>query len=400
MVGCYTAHGITRVGTTGQEVAARALSITHYDRTTEKYSHFVSDDGGMTWRPSPELMGVQWSEGPVDTPRGTFHIEGPDIVQTTLGGVADPVFSAASWRTSSNLWFQEIQTNSLKDRLNKSQPVDRVDSRILSKGPVAIAYDPGTGNVIAATGIMGAVVGTPDGQWRSVAVGEYTPVEFSRIAKLKTLISHNIFWATIVTFPFLMIALAFCSKAFTRGGFVGCDNPEYDGHGDTTIGLSHGLLSQPESSYSNHDRRSPGYPSPDTVYENLRINAMSTFSVLFLLVSLFSLAFMWVLGSGVNSEGWIWWPAAILAGASILASVLAAWRGHCKVHWGGLAGSCLAMAVFVALPFVIWAQTGLPLAVPKTLAVVLCVSTAIIIYLRLRFELPLRSKLEKIDPAS
>lgn len=109
---------------------------------------------------------------------------------------------------------------------------------------------------------------------------------------------------------------------------------------------------------------------------------MSAVSILFLFMSLFSLAFMWVLGSGINNERWIWLPVAILVGASVLASTTA-WRGQWKVHWVGLAGSYLAMVVFVAVPFLIWAGTGLPLAFPKTMAIVLCLTTAVLICLRL-----------------
>lgn len=387
MVGCSIDHGITRVGTTEQKVIAEALRSPSRERATEKdFTYFLSEDGGATWSLSHGPTDVQWSEGPVHTPRGTFSIQGPDIMLTTHAGEAETIFSAADWRTPSNRWFQRMRTHHLI-------------GPELSNGPIAIAYEPVTRNVIAAAGIMGVVVGTPNEQWTGVAVGEYTPVEFSRIAKLKTLLSHNIFWATVVTFPFLMIALAFSFKAFIREGFVSSANPEYDGHGDTTAGLSHGLLSQPESSLSYYDRRSRGYLYPTAVFGNLRINAMSVVSLVFLFVSLFSLVYMWVLGSGVNGEGWSWWPVAILVGASVLAS-MAAWRGQWKVHWGRLAGSYLAMAAFVALPFVIWVQTGLPLAVPKTLAIVLCIATAAAIYMRLKFKPLLSSDSEKAGSAS
>ena len=243
LTACSTAHGITRVGTTKQEVVAGALSISsQHEGSGGEYSYFVSENGGESWRPSPELMEVQWNEGPVETPRGIFSIQGPNIVLTTPDGVADAVFSAASWRTSSNQWLQEIKTNGLEYRLEP--PADR---RVLSKGPVAIAYDPSSGNVIAAVGIMGVVVGTPDGQWSSVAVGEYTPVEFSSSAKLKALLSQNIFWATVVTFPFLMIALAFFFKDLSHEGFFSRKNSEYGVHGDTTAKLSRGFQSQPGS---------------------------------------------------------------------------------------------------------------------------------------------------------
>lgn len=394
MTACYTAHGITTVGTMEGEVTAGALSITDYDRGGEEYSYFVSKDGGVTWRQSSELTEVQWSEDTVDTPKGTFSIDGPDIVLTTPDGGTDTVFSAASWRTSSNQWFQKIQTNGLEDRLNEGQSTYTVDRRVLSKGPIAIAYDPGSGNVIAAAGIMGAVIGTPDGQWTGVMVGDYSPVVFSRSAKLKTLLSLNIFWATVVTFPFLMIALAFFLKDLAHEGFR---TREYEGDGDGAADPSRGLRSITEPSVNYYIRRGRGHHMPMAAANNLQLDVMSAISAIFLVMSFASLAFIWLLGSGVNSSVWIWLPVVLLVGASVTSSILAR-RGQWGVHWLGLAGSYLAMAVFIALPFLLWVQTGLPLAVPKTLAIILCLAVAVAIYLRLDYKPSSLSGLDK--PAS
>lgn len=95
-VACSIDHGITRVGTAERQVMAAALSTTELERTTEEeFSYFVSDDGGDTWRPSVSPTDVQWGEGPAHTPRGTFSIQGPDIVLTTEAGTVETVFSAA-----------------------------------------------------------------------------------------------------------------------------------------------------------------------------------------------------------------------------------------------------------------------------------------------------------------
>ena len=249
---CSTALGITRVGITEREVMAGAS----FDGgSNEDFDYFVSVDGGETWRPTDaltdvQLTDVQWSEGPVDTPRGTFSIEGPDIVLTPPNGVADTVFSASDWRTSSNRWFQKSQTHDLRGRL-------------LSKGPVAIAYDPASDNVIAAAGIMGAVVGTPDGQWTAVAVGNYSPLVFSRSAKLKTLLSQHVFWATVITFPLLMIALAFCFKDLAHKGF---QTSKYEGRIDTTASPSHDLRPFTTSYLDYYDRRGLGLPLQTAAY--------------------------------------------------------------------------------------------------------------------------------------
>ena len=54
LTACPTAHGITRVGTTEQEVAAGALSISQGSH--EGYSFFASTDGGLTWQGNRVLM--------------------------------------------------------------------------------------------------------------------------------------------------------------------------------------------------------------------------------------------------------------------------------------------------------------------------------------------------------
>ena len=53
-------------------------------------------------------------------------------------------------------------------------------------------------------GILGVVVGTPDGEWTPVAVGPYRPIDFSFGAKIQALM--GIFWTIVITLvPAVMI---------------------------------------------------------------------------------------------------------------------------------------------------------------------------------------------------
>ena len=72
--------------------------------------------------------------------------------------------------------------------------------------PYSVAYDPNSGNVIAAMGTMGITVGAPDGSWTPVAVGPYAPVDFSILGKVRTLLSEPNFWATILALPLSVVA--------------------------------------------------------------------------------------------------------------------------------------------------------------------------------------------------
>ena len=66
--------------------------------------------------------------------------------------------------------------------------------REIASSPSGIVYDERSGNVVLAMGIQGVVVGTPDGKWDNVAVGQFEPTDFSFLAKTSLLFSDNKFW--------------------------------------------------------------------------------------------------------------------------------------------------------------------------------------------------------------
>lgn len=170
---------------------AASLSVSDSGRAPdpETYRYFASRDGGLSWdgglnglywgertgREHTTPTEVQWSEVSIDTPMGTYRIEGPNITLTKSGGHPEIVYSVVHWNTSSNRWYQAERTRHLKDR-------------VLATKPTAIAYDPNSGNLIAGLGIQGVAVGAPDGQWTPVAVGKYSPVSYSRELKVKELL--------------------------------------------------------------------------------------------------------------------------------------------------------------------------------------------------------------------
>ena len=145
------------------------------------YRSFSSNDGGLTWSQDVNRDAEPPGEGPVEwggervvTPRGTYLIEGTDIVLAD-GGQRRIAYSAKFLSDSGNENIQKFATS------------DLAGNYVLSTGPLSVAYDPHSGNVVAAMGIQGVVVGTPDGNWTRVAVGPYEPTDFSLKGRLLAL---------------------------------------------------------------------------------------------------------------------------------------------------------------------------------------------------------------------
>ncbi|MCY4366426.1 MAG: hypothetical protein OXE17_09415 [Chloroflexi bacterium] len=130
---------------------------------------WTSSDGGFTWNEGGPLSDYpnQLKYTEIETPRGIYEISasGSEIVLTSDQG-QHIAYDASFFNSPQNLRIQEMVTRNLQNRH-------------LSEGPVALSYHPGTGNVVAAMGIQGALVGTPDGLWTPVAVGPYEPTDFS-----------------------------------------------------------------------------------------------------------------------------------------------------------------------------------------------------------------------------
>ena len=130
----------------------------------------------------------------VVTPRGTYTIEGPHIVRVR-DGERTVAYSAAYLQEDENITVQKGATR-------------KFGLREITTEPYSIIYDEISGNVIAAMGLQGAVVGTPNSQWTRVAVGEYVPTDFSFVAKL-SLFRDWQFWlpALAVAFSFTVLAM-------------------------------------------------------------------------------------------------------------------------------------------------------------------------------------------------
>ena len=89
--------------------------------------------------------------------------------------------------------------------------------RVISRGLSSITYDRTTGNVIAAMGLQGVVVGSPDGRWTSIRMDIYGPTDFSSEAKLRLISTDTHAWLIVIatTLTFATAGLI-ASFTFTR----------------------------------------------------------------------------------------------------------------------------------------------------------------------------------------
>ena len=204
-----SALGVTSVWTEPDDTVMAAAT---YDYEWPDY--FTSKDGGLTWagveptgaEPQDEDLPRQQR---VETPRGAYAIEGAAIVLTRPDGSRREVFSAQYLRNDSNRWVQYESTESVEE--------ETWAIRVISRGPSSITYDRTTGNVIAAMGLQGVVVGSPDGRWTSIRMDIYGPTDFSSEAKLRLISTDTHAWLIVIatTLTFATAGLI-ASFTFTR----------------------------------------------------------------------------------------------------------------------------------------------------------------------------------------
>lgn len=192
-VGC--GGPIPYIGTEHVEVTEEAGLIAFEDFEGDWY-YVSSPDGGLTWT-SEFTEWETYLEPNLDvyTPRGQYILEGPDIVRVGPENERVTVYSTAYLQQPGNMWFQNEDTA-------------QFGHRVLASEPRSIAHDPATGNVVAAMGLQGVVVGTPDEQWQRASVGPYTPTDFSFASKSTRLLFNLPFWLASIALTLSMLGLS------------------------------------------------------------------------------------------------------------------------------------------------------------------------------------------------
>ena len=188
---------------------AGLIAILGSDFGEPYYTHYSSVDGGLTWTlESNEPQTYGEFNLVVDTPRGRYTLEDPDIVRTGSGNERLAVYSSAYLQQPGNRWFQGNDTAHFSNFISTE--------RVLASEPLSIAHDPTTGNVVVAMGLQGVVVGTPDEQWQRAAVGPYTPTDFSFTGKSMRLLFNLPFWLASIALTLSMLGLSLFFSQLNR----------------------------------------------------------------------------------------------------------------------------------------------------------------------------------------
>ena len=354
-IACASDSGVVAVGPSDEGLIAVTNVSGGGISVPRSYAlHYISQDGGLTWskRDYPWAIPADWrqdvwsyweyQQDSVDTPRGSYRIDGSDIQLRTPDGEYQTVYSAAHLKSPINRWLQGEKIDSQSPNI------------VLSSGPVSIDYDPPSGNLVAAMGILGVVVGTPDGNWTPADVGPYYPIDFSSSSRVGALLSSISLWAAVLAFPLSMIALAI-----------------------TVVSAARVL---------------PVYASTGVYYNPASLSIITLpMAILFMLVAAtFAVILLVIVGTdtiGYPLQEYIARYCLIISAVFSLVSVAVSLdsmgfsiTGRWSLSRKMLAvtiGYFGAMMVFVLLPLVVWAQLGEYLTFAKSVSILICAASAV-----------------------
>ena len=213
-----TDFGVRDVGRTASETIGAHVSA-HYLASGGSYE---SMDGGLTWTETSEdyvpLEGQNRSDLEVKTPSGdVFIVDGTDIIREVGGpeveDQSEVVYSYEYLRSGGNRWMQALDKREVQDRVIATRALD-------------LFYDDQSGNLIVAMGLQGVVVVAPDGTSTRIAVGPYSPTDFSFGNKARTFFGSLLLRETAV-YTGLAFLLTFSFAALALVGPAASSGPRF-----------------------------------------------------------------------------------------------------------------------------------------------------------------------------
>ena len=193
-----TPYGITDVGVTAGEIFARAT----WSGRDSSDEYFKSADGGATWSAVQEAGSVNWASKSAETPSGKYHAGGRDFFLESPKDEFRLAYSMEEISSELDVWM-----------LRKTDPdLSKQEARFRS---YSIAYEPVSGNVVAAIGTQGVLVASNEGMWKSVAVGPYFVKRFTQSDYISAMFQSFDFWYVAIFFPLSLTLLSmFLSSPF------------------------------------------------------------------------------------------------------------------------------------------------------------------------------------------
>ena len=197
--------GVEQVGRTA---SGRLGAVTFFNSDESMDGVFESMDGGLTWTNTGEkfvtLEKRQFMELGEREPAGIFSTGNVRITNHAVLSSGKEVYSFGYLQSAGNRWMQALDKREIEDRVITTRPLDYF-------------YDSQSGNLILAMGLQGVIVVAPDGTTPPVAVGRYSPTDFSYWSKTRTLFSslafrevtvYNTGAAFLLAFSFAALVLA------------------------------------------------------------------------------------------------------------------------------------------------------------------------------------------------
>ena len=202
--GGYVYTGVDRI-VTEEDGELLAITRTLPDGFDNLY---LSADGGKTWAHTDRrsYLSVMESSESVQTPRGTYSLEGTEVLLTSENGLRSVVYSSADWSADAHLWLQ-------------GKVIDPYD-HWLASAPNSGIYHEQSGNIILTAMGRGVIVGTPDGHWTPAPVGPYRMADFSPLAKTQALLNDVSFWMSILALPLSFTLLVLALTASVKSGMA------------------------------------------------------------------------------------------------------------------------------------------------------------------------------------
>ena len=166
---------------------------------------YKSSDGGFTWtktyvHPIP-LEKLQLMEMREIEPEGILSGGRIRITNNAVLSSGEVVYSFEYLQSGGNRWMQAMDKRDIRNR-------------VIATGPGDFFYDSQSGNLILAMGIQGVAVIAPDGAATQVAVGRYSPTNFSFASKVRTFSSSLVLGGNAVSTG-LAVLLAFSFAALS-----------------------------------------------------------------------------------------------------------------------------------------------------------------------------------------
>ena len=196
-------YGVIQVGRTA---SGRLGAITFFGSGDSMDGVFESVDGGLTWTNAGEQSATlekrQFMELGEREPSGIFSGGRIRITNHEVMSSAEVVYSFKYLQNGGNRWMQALDKRDVQDA-------------VIATGHSDFFYDGQSGNLLLAMGLQGVVVIAPDGTATQVAVGRYSPTDFSYWGKTRTLFNSLSFrgMTAFNTGTALLLAFSFAALA-------------------------------------------------------------------------------------------------------------------------------------------------------------------------------------------